>query len=353
MWYDWGDTLTYDADVTMVVGARNLGKTFGLREQMLRDWIKRGERFVAVTRYKDAIGDVAAGYFDAVLTDTRDKTVSEWRDAKRPSFRTSRGSYLVRYDGDKEWQCIGYLVHLSVRQAAKERTFSCVRRVVMDECIIEPADRRYRHYLADEWGNLASVMTSCGKGRIEGHHAPQAYLLANAVDLINPWFRAMRIYDAPRRGKSWHKVGDVRVLLDYVEPSGEASQDVGARMVSGSQDESGAWGNAFVVDRDTLIEEKPRSARYQCGFVWRGRTFGVWPDTRKGLIYVTRKFAIDSGMPMYALTTEDNRINYLTAKPARKALASVADSYGYGIVRFDSPQTRDDFARVLREFGIR
>lgn len=351
-WYDWADTLTYDADVTMVVGARNLGKTFGMREQMLRDWIKRGERFVAVTRYKDSIAEVAQDYFGAVMAASKDPMIRAWADTG-PVFRTSRAGLQVRCQDKKKWRQIGYFVHLSVRQASKERTFSCVRRVVMDECIIEPADRQYRHYLRDEWGNLASVMTSCGKGREEGHHAPQAYLLANAVDLINPWFQAMRIYDEPKRGKSWHKVGDVRVLLDYVAPSVEASQDVGARMAYGTRDEAGAWGNVFSSDRESLIEQKPRSAQYECGFIWRGRTFGVWPDSRRGLIYVTRRFAKDTGRPMYALTTEDNRVNYVTAKPAQRALRPLAESYGLGIVRFDSPETREDFSRVLREFGVR
>ena len=28
-YYDWHKTLSYDADVTMVIGARGVGKTFG------------------------------------------------------------------------------------------------------------------------------------------------------------------------------------------------------------------------------------------------------------------------------------------------------------------------------------
>ena len=35
--YDWQKTLSYDADVTMVIGTRGVGKTFGLRTQFIRD----------------------------------------------------------------------------------------------------------------------------------------------------------------------------------------------------------------------------------------------------------------------------------------------------------------------------
>ena len=32
-YYDWHKTLSYNADVTMVIGARGIGKTYGLRKQ--------------------------------------------------------------------------------------------------------------------------------------------------------------------------------------------------------------------------------------------------------------------------------------------------------------------------------
>ena len=37
--YDWHKTLSYDADVTMVIGPRGVGKTFGLRKQCIKDFL--------------------------------------------------------------------------------------------------------------------------------------------------------------------------------------------------------------------------------------------------------------------------------------------------------------------------
>ena len=47
-YYGWERTLSYDADVTMVIGARGIGKTFGLRMQCIRDLIRDGSRFCEV-----------------------------------------------------------------------------------------------------------------------------------------------------------------------------------------------------------------------------------------------------------------------------------------------------------------
>ena len=63
-YYDWHTTLSYDADITMVIGPRGVGKTFGLRKQCIEDFQKRGSRFVEVVRYKNELASVSDGYFN-------------------------------------------------------------------------------------------------------------------------------------------------------------------------------------------------------------------------------------------------------------------------------------------------
>lgn len=58
-YYDWEKTLSYDADVTMVIGARGVGKTFGLRKQCIKDFLRDGSRFVEVTRFKNELSGVS------------------------------------------------------------------------------------------------------------------------------------------------------------------------------------------------------------------------------------------------------------------------------------------------------
>ena len=65
--YNWEKTLSYNADITMVVGAPNKGKTYGLRAYALNAAIKRGERFVEVCRTLDERDSVKKGYFDKLV----------------------------------------------------------------------------------------------------------------------------------------------------------------------------------------------------------------------------------------------------------------------------------------------
>ena len=65
-YYDWNDTLARDADITMVIGARGIGKTYGIRLQFIRDYIRKKWRFVELVRYKNELQDFTSTYFQKI-----------------------------------------------------------------------------------------------------------------------------------------------------------------------------------------------------------------------------------------------------------------------------------------------
>lgn len=358
-YYDWRETFTYNYDVTFVIGKRDVGKTFGLREQFLRDYINHGERFCAVCRYKDDIPRVSSEYFEAIREKTVDKKLKAWFAEKRPVFKLEQNNYKIGFLDEngkaKDWDIIGYFAYMSVKQSSKERSFAKVRRFVVDEAIIEPEDLRFRRYLPDEWGRLQSIVqsaTKVGNARCEAN----VYLLGNAVDLINPWFEKFRVYDVPEFGK--HRLMGGLVLLDYVDSrlyrtkNDEDGGTIASRMLAGEKNSRALLENEFTVDESEFIEKRTRGSRYECAFIYRGGIYGIWTDWSRGLSYVTPKI-LKGGGEVYALTTEDNRVNYLAAKQARKAMLEFIDRYGAGLVRFENVKLREGFLRMLRDFGIK
>lgn len=359
-YYDWRETFTYNADTTFVIGKRDVGKTFGLREQFLRDYINHGERFCAVCRYKDDIARISNEYFESVRLKTQDEKIAAWFREKRPVFKLELNTYKIgfldEHDKPKDWDIIGYFAYMSVKQGSKERTFNKVRRFVVDEAIIEPEDLRYRRYLPDEWGRLQSIVQSATKVDNERCEA-NVYLLANAVDLINPWFEEFGVYEVPEFGKRWVYGGIV--LLDYVDSQLYKTKNdadggtLASRMLSKRKKQAAALlQNEFTVDVTEFIAKRPRSAKYECAFIYRGQIYGVWTDWAQGLSFVTGKVLKGAG-EVYALTTEDNRVNYLAAKIARKSMLEFIDRYGSGIVRFENVKLREGFLRMMRDFGVK
>lgn len=352
-YYDWNKILPYDAPTTMVVGGRNIGKTFGMRQRFLLDFINKGSTSVQLCRHQNRIPDVAAGYYDKVIEESKDPRIRKWAEKRNPVFKLSKNILLVGYrdDGDKthDWEVITYFAWLSSLQAQKERTFVGVHRLMLDEAIIEPEDLRYSGYLSDEWYRLASVVNSCAR---EGSASrpPRLYLLANAVDLINPYFAMLGISKVPDRGLHWYN--KKRFLLDYVGDSYDRSWSMAETMIAGTDRGRATADNDFIIDNQTFIATRSRSARYECGLICRGTVYGVWTDWCAGLSYICRDFVPGLDKPMYALTTKDHRVDYLCAQAARDTMKQLLYRYSIGQLRFENAVLREQFIEMLRDFGI-
>ena len=349
-YYDWPKTLSYDADVTMVVGARGLGKTFGLRAQFIRDWIRGGSRFVEIARYKAEIPDVARNYFDRL---------AELPEFSGYVFRTdSKSAYIARKPVDDSvkpvWNQIGYFVALTEMQKSKKRTFEHVYRLLLDEATIDRSDR-YHGYLPHEFELLANVVDSCARERADsGVRPPRVYLLSNACDLTNPYFIRYGIDSPPEFGRHWY--AGKTFLLDYVrddEYAVEKSEGtVSGRMLRGLSGEALASRNEFVAAHDDFIEPKPRWADFEFGIRYMGQSFGVWYDAVKGNFHVTGSIP-NGASPVFALTRADNRVDMLMVKRSNKTLQSLVDLAMYNQLRFSTVGVRERFYEAMSMFGIR
>lgn len=349
--YDWSKTLSYDADVTAVFGARGIGKTFGLRCQFVRDWKKDKSRFVEIARYKSEIPDVARGYFDRI---------SELDEFNQYVFKTDgKQAYIAMKpdDPDKkpDWQVFGYFVAMTEMQKSKKRTFQNVYRLLLDEATIERSDR-YHGYLTHEFELLANIVDSCTRERadVKSKH-PHVYLLSNACDLTNPYFIRYGIDTPPEYGYHWY--ASKTFLLHYVQDSDYASQKrtgtVAGRMLQGMVGERVVSFNEFSNTHSDFIGVKPRNARFESGVVYMGQSFGIWCDDNTGYYYINTKIPKNTRMPVFALTRADNRVDMLMVKRSNRVLQSLVDLALWNQLKFSTVGVRERFYQAMSMFGIR
>ena len=350
-YYNWNDTLARDADITMVIGARGIGKTYGIRLQFVKDYLKKGYRFVELVRYKNELPDFTPTYF---------QRIEENDEFPGYIFKTSvRHAYIAKKteNGDKpEWQIFGYFGSLSQAQSMKKWTFSNVRRIYLDEAVIDKRIDRWHGYLRNEYSALASIVDSVARENKKNktNIKPSVILTGNACDLMNPYFIAAGIYEPPKEGYTWWR--DKTMLVHYVqskEYGNEKREDtVAGRMLKGTVDDSIANDNAFVRQTTDFVSNKSKNAKFYFGIVYQSQKFGVWIDKKEGYYYVTSKIP-NNAEPIFALTTEDNRVNYIMGKRVEAALRGFVDMYYMGIVRFESPEMKGRFTDVLQLFGVR
>ena len=355
-YYDWHKTLSYDADVTMVIGARGIGKTFGLRLQCIRDYMKDGSRFVEIVRYKNELSDVSDGYFSRI---------QEMPVCEGYIFKTDvRYGYIAKEppkdeDGKPmhkpEWEIICYFIALTDAQKKKKKTFYKVRRLIFDEAVLESTDR-YHTYLPNEYGILANLVDTVSRERADTKTTkPRLYLLGNACDLANPYFIAYGVTTDLKFGYRWH--GGKTFLLHYVESveysNAKRSGTVAGRMLKGTAAGEVAINNTFQTLGYEFVSDKPRGAKFSFGIACNGNVYGIWVDLTGGLWYVTDSVPANTEQAIYALTLEDNKINYMAAKGASAALSHFKEMYYLNLVRYTKISVKTAFySDVLNKFGI-
>lgn len=348
--YDWNKTLSYDADVTMVIGARGIGKTFGLRKQCIKDFLRDGSRFVEITRYNNELSGVSDGYFNRL------SSLSDFSDYV---FRSdARYAYIADKDETNkkpEWKLIGYFVSLSSAQRMKKRTFDHVRRLIFDEAILERSDR-YHRYLPNEFGTLANLVDTISRERADTKSIrPRVYLLGNACDLANPYFAAYGVGTDLKFGYRWY--AGKTFLLHYVDPgeysTEKAAGTVAGRMIANTKTGNVAIRNEFIHPSSEFVKKKPGNAVFSFGIACNGRLYGIWLDERNGYYHVTRKVPNNTGKPIFSLTRQDASINYIAASNLSVTMRYVADMYYHGLLRYEDESLEMEFGEVLEMFGIR
>ena len=346
--YNWQQTLTYNADVTMIIGARGIGKTYGLRVQFLNDFINKKWRFCEVCRFQKEQKLVSSNYFSRLEQDKRFKdymfktTTTQAFIAKKP-----------KNNNKPVWQCCGYFVALSNHQQLKKQTFSNVVRFCFDEAVLDKKDI-YHRYLTEEFEKLASIIDTVSRERADTQSVkPHIYLLGNSLDLLNPYFKRYKIGAKIKQGYSWHS--NKEMLLHYVTnidySQSKSIDTVAGRMLAGTDAGKIANLNEFKTIDNEYIENKPNNAEFMFGIIYNSNCFGCWSSNN--LYYINSKIPNNTTKTIFSLTLDDASINYKQAKRAEPTLKAMFKMFDVGYIRFVSTDVYLSFNELLLYFGYR
>ena len=349
--YNWQDTFSRqtgtNGEFCIVIGARGIGKTFGLRKQCVKDFLKDGSRFCEVSRNAAELPFIMNGYFDKLQAEGF-FTEYEFKCEKQAAW--IRRAPFDEED-NPEWEIIGYFVSLTQFQRDKKRTFANVKRIIFDEAILDRKDKHHR-YLANEFSIFANVVSTLLREVPGKPTKGKCYLLGNAADVTAPYLFNLGIKRAPEFGYSYHN--NKHTLLHYVEASDARERELNTlvgRMLAGSDEAKTMFNNEFLNAHDEFIADKTSNAKFVYGIKYNKIIFGIWLDYKDGIFYVTEKVPAND-TNIYTLTKSDATIDYIAARRTNTQLQVLIDCFYIGAVRYSSPAIREAFLSVLSFFGV-
>ena len=335
-YFNWGPVLSRQAPITMVVGARGLGKTYGLRKACIEEYLRKGLRFVEVSRFKSEQKAVSKGYFARVSSEFPG---CEFEVRGNEGF-IWQGKTTEK--GKKVWEKICFFVSLTELQTAKKRTFDGVHRIIFDEAVIDRTDR-FHHYLSSEWELLAGLVDSVSRERSESTVHPQLFLLGNAVDLSNPYFQEIGLMDEPSTGFHWFMRKFFLLVVPEAKEYSRAkeTQTVAGRMLAGTAAGEAANWNRFSNEFSGVIAKKPSTARFEVGLLWKDQKFGLWFDDHEGRYYVNDR--IPPQGRVLALSIGQVAVNTPLVQKNASFLKSIVSLASIDGLRFESLGLRSQF----------
>ena len=350
-YYDWNKTFSYqtgtNGEICLVLGAKDIGKTFGLRLKCVERFIKHGEKFCEICRTNEELKAVAPGYFDKL------QAAGFFPEYV---FKVEKHcGYIARRpiaDERPEWRLLCYFVALTNFQREKKRTYVQPKRFIFDEAIIDTLDKHHR-YLKDEFLILAQLLDSVSRQQPDDDYKYYVYLIGNAVDLTAPYFRMLGINSIPEFGYHYYK--NKTVLLHYVEPWDAAdrkARTLVGRMLSGHEESATIFDNEFRDTTGGEIAKKDATARYAFSVKWGKVVFAIWINSKEGIWYVCSKLPKDAPN-VYTLTKRDSSVNYQMVSKTSGLLSVLPEIYRLGGLRYESASLREAFFEVLAFIGIR
>ena len=148
IYWDINRPRSYGCMMNFIVGARGCGKTYGFKKWAIADFIKTGQKFVYVRRFKSEIEQKDLDkFFDDILANN---------EFPGHELKVKGKNFVI--DG----KVAGTAIALSTAKIKKSVSYPDYTKICFDEFII---DKSAYHYLPDEVTNFLELVSTIEIGR--------------------------------------------------------------------------------------------------------------------------------------------------------------------------------------------
>jgi hypothetical protein len=330
LYYDPNKMLSYNRILNCVIGARGIGKSYGLKKYVTNRAIKYGKQFIYLRRYKDELKKII-NFFN----DIKDEFPNhDLRVKGRQFFVADKNE--VDEKGKLHYKLIGWAIPLSAWQSEKSNAYPDVETILFDEFIREKDNSGY---IPNEVPALLNLMDTVFRGRDN----VRCVCLSNAVSVVNPYFLYFNLIpDIDKRFNAYPSI--LIEIPDSKDFSNERRKTKFGQLIDGTEYADMSLDNEFINDSSVFVEKRTKASKFVFGVVYKGMTMGVWVDNVEGLMYLSQDYD-PSCRYIFALSKDDLSDNtmLITGWKQNYYLKKLVGSFINGYLRFDN--------QVLRNLG--
>lgn len=330
---------SYNRLLNFVLGGRGIGKTYSTKKWLIKRFIKTGEQFIYLRRYKTHLNaDTVKSFFDKIALD---------EDFKDVEFKVKDGQFFINK------KLAGFAIPLSSWQNKKGSEYPLVTTIFYDEFLKE---KDTSHYLHNEPQALLNFAESVFREKIIFSTTNvRVICLANSTTITNPFFTYFKLI--PKKEVQFnlfkHNKEIVVEIPEMREFTDLKAQGRFGALIGQTEYAKMSIDNDFAYDTHEFIEKKSRAA-YPLFNVKKDNVItGIFMDAAQGLLFASNVY--DTGKPIYALTKADFTEHTIYAPYAKDHyhLKRLLQAFQKGLIRFEDMRVRNQMYDVFNVWGLR
>lgn len=333
IYYNYDRLFSYNFLIAFVIGERGVGKSFGAKVGVLNKFLKTGEQFIYIRRYKTELDTALATFWN-------DLQNNGYFEDYRLEVRKSKMLTEFKCNG----KICGYAVPLSTANILKSTAFPKVGTIVFDEFLLDNAGT-YR-YLKNEVTLLLDVIETVFRLR-DG----KTILLGNALNVhASPYFAYWDL-ELPNNSREFRTFKDGAIVVNYIrnlEYREAKKKSRFGKLIDGTEYGKYAIENQVLRENNSFIEKKPANSTFYGSLIINGFVIGIW-NGRNGYLYLSEKYDPNSKQK-FALDYNDHteQTVYTTVRE-NMYMHMCVRGYKQGWLKFESQKIKAIMTPVLNK----
>lgn len=333
IYYNFDKLFSYNFLIAFVIGERGVGKSFNSKVAVLNKFLKTGEQFLYIRRYKTELDTALATFWD-------DLQSNGYYEDYRLEVRKSKMLTEFKCNG----KVCGYAVPLSTANILKSTAFPNVSMIIFDEFLLDNAGT-YR-YLKNEVTLLLDVIETTFRLR-DG----KTILLGNALNVhASPYFAYWDL-ELPNDGKEFRTFNDGAIVVNYIRNLKYREAKKNSRfgkLIEGTEYGKYAIENQVLRENNSFIAKKPANATFYGMIIINGINIGIW-NGRDGYLYLSEKYDPNT-VHKFALDYNDHTEQTIYTNVRENIYMHICiRAYKQGWLKFENQKIKATATQILNK----
>lgn len=342
--------LSYNQYITMVIGARSIGKTFDFKRWLLKRFINHGEQFIYLRRTQTELDEIDKdNFFKYDLIEKVFDDITEYE-----MNTTKVGTEIKFYSGSKHYKITisskrilinnkvaCYMKPLNAGVKLKGSEYDEVKYLLFDEVLIDKSQSQNINYLPNEMNSFFQFIFSVFRLRSD----VRIFLLSNATDVNNPYYNYLG-FDGSQE-KEFVNFKKRRFLIQFPR---ENPKDLVEEnhpyfdLIEGSEVEASIVENAYQSKYSDNVKKLQG---------YKSRIFTIYDNGQyitiydvEGVPYV--KFGFDKNLESYTFNLDSIGENIIYVNRSSPIAKLIRKYYYNNEFVYDTINVRNSFNNMIR-----